>query len=366
MCILALPLYSLGMRRVLFRFKLVFILSLATLLLVTGCSSVAYYGQSVFGHTQLMLARKPLPVAIDEARRKQRLDTVDMLELAEQLRNFSITELSLPDNGSYTSYVDLEREFPVWTVVAAEEFSIEPVVWCYLVIGCASYRGYFARRSAEQYAKKLRAQGFETSVGGAPAYSTLGWFDDPLLPSMMRYGEADLAQTLFHELAHQVLYIENQTALNEAFATVVGEQGALRWLRAARPHLTEKHINRIAALETFTELISRTKRELNSLYHSQTEVAEMRQQKMQLFASLENQYRSLKNNTWQGQVNFDAWFEKPINNARMAAFGTYREQVPALRELLKRCGEDFARFFTVLKFKQNLLEQGEVPVSCEE
>ena len=174
-----------------------------------------------------MLAREP----VDKVLKTANEELTGQLELSKQLKRFAIDELSLPESKSYNSYVALERDFPVWVVVAAPEFSVDAKQWCYPVIGCASYRGYFKKQSAQNYAKKISKKGFEVSVGGASAYSTLGWFSDPLLPSMMRYGDVNFAETLFHEIAHQKVYINGDSGFNEAFATVVGQEGAKRWLK---------------------------------------------------------------------------------------------------------------------------------------
>lgn len=296
-----------------------------------------------------MLARQPLDKAIGRAKQSNHTEVVKQLEIAKAIRLFAVNTLSLPDNGSYRSYVPLKRRYPVWTVVAAEEFSVSAKNWCYLVIGCASYRGYFSREAAHKYAETLAQEGLETAVGGAAAYSTLGWFNDPLLPSMFADGEATFAETLFHELAHQVLYVNGDSDFNEAFASVVGEHGAKRWLTANNPSLLAKYLERLNAYNDFIELLLQTRERLARIYASGVDVFQMRLRKHRTIADLKNEYGKLKKERWQGQGWFDQWFRSEINNARLASVATYRARVPSIRVLLNQCDHDFLKFYRRLK-----------------
>lgn len=337
----------------------------ALVLQLSACSSVAYYSQSVIGHSKLMLARQPLDKALAAAIAANDQALTQQLQLAKQLRTFAVSELQLPANGSYLSYVNLEREFPVWTVVAAAEFSVMPRQWCYLVIGCASYRGYFSKQAAHSYAAGLQDQGWDVTVGGAPAYSTLGWFDDPLLPSMMRYGTAEFAETLFHELAHQVLYIKGDSEINEAFATTVGEQGTLQWLQQHRPHLLPRYEARRAALYDFNNLLLATRAALENVFQSNLSSRIKRQQKAAIFAQLKVDYDALDHSQWGDAGWFDAWFETPVNNARLAALATYRDQVPTFDQLLGACGYDFQLFYRTLEIATAAKRvELQIPIEC--
>ena len=332
--------------------------------LLNGCSQVSYYGQSVVGHSRLMLARQPIAKAIEQANRNGNAELATQLLLVKQLREFSIQQLGLPDNGSYNRYVDLQREFPVWNVVAAEEFSVEAKSWCYLIIGCAAYRGYFSQDDALSYAESLRQQGLETTVGGVAAYSTLGWFDDPVLPSMLRYGVADLAETLFHELAHQQLYIKNNSDFNEAFATVVGEQGAALWLQRHRPELLDDYRLSLQARSDFSNLLKNLKQKLAALYALELSDTEKRLAKRQRMLDFKADYQSLKAARWQGVDWYGRWFEQATNNARLAALSTYREQAPRFLALLKDCGNDFARFYASVANNQGMGAEALIPPTC--
>lgn len=337
-------------------------LCLCAVLLISlgGCSTVSYYSQSVIGHSKLMLARKPITKLIETAP----TELQNQLKLSVELKHFAEIELGLPNNSSYTHYVELKREFPVWNVVAAPEFSVQAQQWCYPVIGCASYRGYFKKSAAEKYARKMQSKGYETMVGGAPAYSTLGWFSDPILPSMLRYGDTDFAETLFHELAHQRLYINGDSNFNEAFATVVGEAGAGRWLKQVRPGEFEAYQRRLHAVKDFNDLISKTKRRLNVIYQSTLTDQQMRDAKQLEFVRLESDYQTLKAERWRGRGWFDRWFETPVNNARLAAFSTYYELVPSLNALLSQCESNLERFYRVLSITTKVGESALIPTEC--
>ncbi|WP_353412806.1 aminopeptidase [Arenicella sp. 4NH20-0111] len=326
-------------------------LLLATLSLLCGCQSVGYYSQSIVGHSKLMLARMPIERAIKTVDPQ----TAEKLRLSKELKKFSVQELGLPDNTSYTTYVALERDYPVWVVTAAPPYSLKPKQWCYFIIGCASYRGYFSREAATAYANGLERKGWEVNVGGAPAYSTLGWFSDPILPSMLRTSDVDFAEMLFHELAHQRLYINGESSLNEAFASLVGEQGAIKWLTAYFPDKLERYLRRQQALRDFSGLIEQLKSELNRIYDQSYEDDIKGREKKKAIVTFRKNYESFKLNEWSGKGYFDNWVLQPINNARLAAFSTYHTKLPPLEALLRRCGGDLRRLYQRLE-NNHLLE----------
>jgi len=330
------------------------------LLLLSACETVGYYSQSIVGHSQLMLARQP----IDKALKKVDDKVKPSLLLAKSLRQYAVDELALPANNSYLSYVDLKRQHPVWSVVAVSEFSIRPEVWCYPVIGCASYRGYFSKKAANRYALKMQKKGLETLVGGVTAYSTLGWFNDPLIPPMFRYGDNALAEVMFHELAHQQLYVNNNSAFNEAFATVVGEHGTLHWLRKNRPDQVAVYQERMQVRNDFSALIKSIKEELRKVYRLEISDQEKRQRKQAVFTQLKQKYETLKTERWQGKAWYGGWFKRPINNARLAAIATYRDLVPQFEVLLAACDNDFSRFYETVALQKKQGKKAIIAKSC--
>lgn len=330
------------------------------ILCLFGCSTVGYYSQSVLGHSKLMLARQPINKAIAASEG----ETKRQLQLAVKLRQFAVERLALPDNDSYLSYVPLKRKYPVWSVVATPEFSLQPQRWCYPIIGCAAYRGYFSQASAQQYADSLIKKNYETEVGGAIAYSTLGWFNDPLIPPMMRDGDVFLAQVMFHELAHQQLYVKGNSAFNEAFATVVGEQGTLLWLQENSSANVENYRHLMQARNDFSALVKNTKLRLEVIYESELNDEQKRQQKQQMFEQLHRDYETLKTSQWADKAYYASWFDKPLNNARLAAFATYRDLVPDFEELFLKCRQGYARFYRVVSLQKREGKNAQVPRDC--
>lgn len=322
--------------------------TLATLLLVTtlplaGCGTLGYYTQAVSGHLSLMSAREPIEDVLADPETPEAVR--DRLRVAQAAREFAVTGLGLPDNGSYTRYVQLDRPAVVYNVFAAPEFSLQPKTWCFPVAGCVVYRGYFSRERAEDYAARYAEEGYDTWVGGAAAYSTLGRFEDPLLSTMLYGDDARLAGLLFHELAHQALYVKGDSAFNEAFATAVEEEGVRRWLgRAGRDEeLADWQAFKARVLE-FEQLLARSRVRLQEIYSSGAPEAEMRAAKAAAFAQLEQDYQALKR-SWDGWNGYDRWFEAPLNNARLIPSATYRGLVPAFRILLSQADGDLERFY---------------------
>jgi len=327
----------------------------ALLLLITvlsGCASPLYYAQALSGQMEILAKRRPVEeVLSDPATPAQ---TRHQLELALRLRDFASQELTLPDNHSYRRYADLDRPFAVWDVFAAPDLSLEPKKWCFIVAGCVSYRGYFARDRAEQFAAKLKQKGYDVYVGGVPAYSTLGWFNDPLLNTFIQRTEADLAGLLFHELAHQKLYVSGDSAFNESFATVIELEGVKRWFEhQGTAQQTEVYQQKIKRREEFTALVLKHRARLKEIYASNLSDAEKRVAKARVFEELRNDYAKLKTG-WNGYAAFDNWFAQDINNAHLAAIGLYTQYVAAFQALLAQQGGDLTAFYRSVKEIANL------------
>jgi len=269
----------------------------------------------------------------------------DKLETVVRIRRFATAVLELPDNESYTSYVLLDRRYAVWNVFAAPEFSVQPREWCFPVAGCVRYRGYFRESAALDYASGLAAAGFDTYVGGAVAYSTLGWFDDPVFSSLTGLSDARLAGVIFHELAHQQLYIEDDTTFNEGFAMTVELEGVAAWLKSnATAAEAAQYAAYLGRQEDFVALVMRTREQLQTLYDSDATTDEKRREKIRLFAAMGSSYVTLKRG-WGGYDGYDAWFADGLNNAKLAAVGTYRDYVPWFRRLFRQVGGNFAAFY---------------------
>jgi predicted aminopeptidase len=257
--------------------------------------------------------------------------------------------LALPANGSFRSYADIGRPFVVWNVFAAPELSLQLKQWCFPVAGCVTYRGYFDRAEAERLAQSLRAQGWEVQVAGVPAYSTLGWFDDPVLNTFIHYPEGELARLIFHELAHQVAYLKGDSAFNESFAVAVEEAGVERWLAQRGDAGVEAAYRQFAARRAqFVELLKRHRLRLEVLYASGAADEAKRAGKAEVFASLQAEYLELKAQ-WGGFSGYDRWFGQQLGNAHLAAVATYTALVPGFRRLLAEQDGDMQRFYDVVR-----------------
>ena len=322
------------------------------LLSLAGCNSVGYYSQAVGGHLKLMRARQPIvEVLADESTSpelRQKLQTL------MEARKFAVTELGLPDNDSYSTFVETGRSAVTWNVVAAEEFSVNAKTWCFPVAGCVSYRGYFDRDDADDYAKRLAEENFDVTVGGASAYSTLGWFDDPILDTMLRGSDTRYVSTLFHELAHQVLYVKDDSDFNEAFASFVEQIGTRKWLvdrgEAERIDAYDLSLQRG---EDFVKLLKVTREALQATFGKSIDEQAMRAEKADVFNKMRDDYESLKE-SWGGYSGYDNWFKRDLNNARLVAVSTYRRFVPAFFAMYLEAEEDINRFYDIARIAAEL------------
>ncbi len=314
----------------------------ALFFLLAGCSSIDYYKNAVNGHFEILRKAEPIEEVVSRDATSPELKK-KLLNM-QQARDFASKTLLLPDNGSYRRYADIGRECVAWNVIAAEEFSVEPKQWCFPVAGCVSYKGFFSPRQAKQYAAELRKQGLDTYVAGALAYSTLGWFDDPILSTMLSHRESHCIEVLFHELAHQKLYIENDTAFNEAFATAVAEEGIRRWFVKTNNKAYEDFLASRQQKNDFNTLILSTREKLNALYRQGISPEAMRQQKAKLFSQLKFDYKEFKKH-WNGDDRYDAWMSKELNNAHLALVATYNDLVPIFNLVLLQSNGDMKTFY---------------------
>ena len=317
------------------------ILGLSSLLLFGGCGTIGYYAQAVSGELAVLRARQPISELLADAATPPSLKA--RLERVRDARDWAVTAMGLPDNGSYRSYADVRRPYVVWNVFATAEFSVEPLRHCFPVAGCVGYQGWYAEADAQAQAATLQRQGYDVYVGGVPAYSTLGWFDDPLLSTMLRWDDATLVATLFHELAHQKLYVKHDTRFNESFAEFVGEQG-LREYRAqhALPGASDLDARR-ARRQQFTTLVLATRTTLEALYREPLDPATLRARKAAVFAQLRHDAAQLR--APDGKGAYDRFFDAPLNNARLLPFGLYDDDLPAFAQLFADSGSDWRRFF---------------------
>jgi predicted aminopeptidase len=312
---------------------LIAVLALAVLLTLLGsCSNLGYYGHTLSGGAKILAKRRPIDRLLNDPGTDAELK--EQLSRVMAIRDFATSELALPDNKSYRTYSNLDRRYAVWNVVAAPELSIHPLTWCFPVAGCVSYRGYFSREKAEKFAERLRERSYEVDVGGVSAYSTLGWFSDPVLSTFLHYPEADLAGLIFHELAHQVAYVQDDTTFNESFATAVELAGVDRWLAASGdPDAAASYRRSKARQDQFVALVLESRERLERAFAADRDDEWKRAEKERLYAEMRAAYERLKIE-WGGYDRYDAWFSDGLTNARLATIGAYRDLVPAFEALL--------------------------------
>jgi predicted aminopeptidase len=269
------------------------------------------------------------------------------LSQAREARAFARAHLHLPDNNSYRLYADIGRPFVVWNVFATPEFSLAPQNHCFPIAGCVAYRGYYSQGAARGEAALQQLQGMDVSIGGVEAYSTLGWFNDPILSSMLHWGDERLATLIFHELAHQRFYVKDDTAFNESFATFVEQEGTRQW----RTHrgLAPDNGNSLRQRDQFIQLILDTRQRLETLYAQPLPAEQMRQRKAAEFERLRSDYERMRDSQWAGDKRYDAWVYTPLNNARLLPFGLYDQWVPAFAALFKREGGDWVAFYSAVE-----------------
>lgn len=327
--------------------KRVLVVGLACL--AAGCSvSPAYYWQAAGGQFELWRRSQQVAELLADPNTPPELQ--QRLQLARALRDFASAELALPQGNSYRSYADLQRPAVVWNVFATPALSIRPREWCLPVAGCVAYLGYFSEADARAHAARLRDEGMDVYVGSVPAYSTLGWFDDPLLNTFIRWPETELARLIFHELAHRLLYVKDDTAFNESFASAVEEIGVRRWMaQPGKTGLVEGFERAQRMRADFAALVVKYRDELAALYASGLSDDEKRRRKTETIAALRAEYAAIKAGRWGGAAGYDRWFGQDINNATLASVGLYRRWVPAFEQLFAREGGDLARFYAAAR-----------------
>ena len=319
------------------------LMSLVLALGCTGCSTMSYYHQSITGHFALISKREPIADIVNDSARDEKL--IKHLKLAQQIRSFASSTLKLPDNNSYRSYVQLDRPYVTWNVFAAPEFSIALQQWCFLVIGCVQYRGYFDENNAQSYAARLADRGMDVFVAGVPAYSTLGWFDDPLLSTMLDRGEIVTASYIFHELAHQQFYVKDDSAFNEAFATAVEELGVRHWLQQQqRIDELNKYEDWLKQKTVFSNFINIARQEFEQLYTQDLSPEAMRIKKFNKITIFRKNFENLSKQNNQ-LSRYAKWMSGPLNNAQLGSIALYRDLVPAFKRIFELCSNDFKRFY---------------------
>lgn len=323
------------------------ILLLCSLLVLSSCGDTGYLLQCVAGHWDILQRAEPIDAML--ARGDLPPELQEQLKQVVSIRQFAVDQLNLPDSGSYRHYADLGRPYAVWNVVAAPEFSLDLMEWCFPFAGCVSYRGYFEEEKARLMAASLAVQGYDTEAYGVHAYSTLNWFSDPVLNTFLAGGDIRLAALLFHEMAHQVVYVPGDTVFNESFAKAVELEGVRLWLQdkgdPAQWLRFAEHEKRYTELQTMLAGVSD---ELKQLYAQPLQEQEMRALKKDALERLNRKYAALRE-SWGGYAGFDVWMSRGWNNARLGSMITYQDLVPVFQSMLSGTSHDFNTFYVFVK-----------------
>ncbi len=330
-------------------------LIILSLVVVTcGCTTLSYYSQSVRGQWQMMSQTRPIADLLADPDTSEVLK--DRLRKVLSMREFAVKELALPDNASYRRYADLGRSHVVWNVFAAERLSVEPLTWCFPIVGCLVYRGYFSEQVARDYALELERQGYDTMVAGISAYSTLGWFSDPVLNTFVGRSDAELAGLIFHELSHQVVYIKDDSVFNESLATAVELEGMRRWLQAQGDgEQMIEQTRRLERRDQFIDLLLEYRQKLDDAYRSEHTDDWKTERKKLIIEQMRGRYRELAQQ-WQ-YSGYDNWFAQNLNNAHFISASAYYSRVPAFTELMRRADDIDAFWLSVERLSKLPVEQ---------
>jgi predicted aminopeptidase len=324
------------------------IVLLILLVFLAGCDTVSYYRHLAGGQMRILSARKPIESLIANPGTDDQLR--ERLKLVLSIRDFARTEMRLPADDQFIYYADHGRPVAVWNVYATPEFSLSPKTWCFPIVGCTTYKGFFDEHKARTLAAGLMEKGYDVHVSGAGGYSTLGWFSDPIFQNILNRSDEHIAGYIFHELAHNTLYIKGDTAFNEGFAVAVEQEGVRRWLESRREterfdQYRQQHTRRIE----FSSLVQMTRTGLSRIYAEPgLDITQARQQKASIIGKMHEDYRLLQQ-TWNGYATYDRWFELPVNNARLILFGTYYDHAPAFANMIRAAGGDMEVFFAMAK-----------------
>lgn len=321
--------------------------ALGALVSLSSCTSIGYYAQAVSGHIDVIWHAVPIEQRLHEADTPAPLK--DKLARVLVIRDFASRELGLPDNDSYRRYTDLGRPYVLWNVFAAPEFSVSPVQSCFPFAGCVSYRGFYSEDGARDYADALVREGDDVYVGGVTAYSTLGWFSDPVLSTFINYPEPEVARIVFHELAHQEVYIKGDTVFNESFAVAVEEEGLRRWLdREGTDAQRAAYSDSRKRQAEFAALVLKYRARLADFYAKTLATDEKREGKRRVFEEMNGEYAALKA-SWGGFAGFDRLIARGLNNAFLVSIASYTELLPAFRALLAQNNGDLPAFYRAVK-----------------
>ena len=338
-------------------------LTLGAVFFLSSCSELGFYWQAASGHLDLLNHKQDIQELLESDETSAELKR--KLKLVESVRTFASGNMGLPDNAAYTAYVELGRPFVTMVVTAAQPLELKAQQWCYWFVGCQEYRGYFDEADAEAFALEMKEQKLDVSVGGVSAYSTLGWlnkswlpnyFSDPVLSTFLLKHDAELIATLIHEMAHQIVYVNNDTAFNESFAVFVEQEGLRQFLDVAENSTfiagkVEKtyqwYLSASKDRRLFRQLVNTTFEKMESMFAENISDTEKLQKKEQLFAELHENYENRKKEIQV--LSYDNWFDKKLNNSHLLGVQRYHSQVDKFARIFEENGQQWPQFFAAVR-----------------
>lgn len=321
-------------------------------ILISGCADLGYYLHSVKGHWGVVSATRDIDDLLVDPTTTPALK--QRLQLVQDIRRFAFNELQLPLSGSYTEYADLGRPYVLKNLFAAPAYSLEARQWCYPIAGCAGYRGFFEHSRLQELVAELQEQHYDIYVANVAAYSTLGWFDDPLLNTFINWPDHVLAGLIFHELAHQRLYVKGDTRFNESFATAVQQEGVERWLMShGEDNLLSRYRQRQLNRRQVLHLILKARDKLDKVYRSELADGVKAVQKREILDLLKQDYKELSA-SFAVADGFSYWFDQELNNAYVLAVSTYNDWTPVFRQFIRQGNGQMAEFYQQAEELSNL------------
>lgn len=316
---------------------------------LASCNTVHFYAQAARGQWDILHRARPFDEVLADAKSSPEL--CRKLRLVQQLRDYAQHTLHLPVDKQFHDYSDLQRPFVVWVVFAAPEFSVEAKTWWYPLVGKLKYRGFFNEAEAKATGEQLKREGFDVHVGGTDAYSTLGWFRDPVLNTFLRRTDADLAELIFHELTHARVFLSGDTDFNEALATAFAQNATRRWLRDTHQDAALRKYEADSAKDReIVKLLLATRDALKHEFATSTDPATT---KRACFTQMNKRYEAIRQH-WRGDSRYDRYFALPMNNARLNSVATYFDLVPEFERLLDACKSDPETFFARLEAMKSM------------
>ena len=322
---------------------------------LSGCSPL-YVLRAAYEEGKILWRREPIVDFLNNPQVKP--DTQEKLQLVLAVREYARDVLKFNVGGSYSSYSYVDRPDLTYIVVAAPQTELRPYTWWFLIVGNVPYKGYFSKEEAQAEIDRLNAQGYDTNMRTSAAFSTLGWFDDPLLSHLLRYDNTILSEIVFHELFHNTLYVTGAGAFNESSANFVGHVASSDFFRAKYGDGSAEYLDAVQAWQEereFGAFIAEMARTLGDLYSRDIPHADKLRLREEVFARSKAEW--MRRIADRPRHRFRAFSQRPLNNAVLMHYIVYLKDLDLFESLYESCGRDLLR--TVKALRQAVAKGGE-------